>query len=276
MKVDIYLNFLRRFIFNANQAVFYRLIKIDTNARGIAQDLRNLLIQAEHQAALTAQRSLGQVLERHLALADTRDPADHRGAADKISTVQKFIQARDACRDTCIRIEAGSLPIPVRCPRGLHATVDLDALAIDDSKGVAAHLTILPARFHDFNRAADRTLCVLHPEPDHRISDGLLRQRCAEMVPNVGRCFDREHGGEVLALQSLGEHMKRRTCFSRTISTHQPGNAIHKDTPRADLGGFREEHAVGLLQLLPQYVPRGKHDLNEVLPYELVEIPTEQ
>src|SRR5688572_11863296 len=77
-------------------------------------------------------------------------------------------------------------------------------------------------------------------------------------------------------MKALSEHMECRARFLRTVVADQMGHTINEDAPSADAGGFFEEHAISLLQLLPQYLARGKHDFQPALPFQLLEIPPEQ
>src|SRR5215469_6479120 len=69
--------------------------------------------------------------------------------------------------------------------------------------------------------------------------------------------------------------MKCGARLWRTVSADKPSRAIDKNSSRADFGGFSKEHAVGLLQFLPQYVASGEDDFQTALPFELFEIPAE-
>jgi hypothetical protein len=139
---------------------------------------------------------------------------------------------------------------------------------------MAAHLEVLPTRLHDLDRAADGALGVLHPEADDRVGDGLLGQR-AGRLPVHRRGLDRQQGREPLALQPLGEHVECRARVAGAVGAEEPGHAVDEDTPRADGRGFLQQDAVGLLQLLPQDVAGGEHDLEPALLLQPAKVPAQ-
>jgi len=46
-------------------------------------------------------------------------------------------------------------------------------------------------------------------------------------------------------------------CWRRTIAADQTSHSVDENSPAADRGGLFEQHAVGLLQLLPRKSPRS-------------------
>src|SRR6188508_794988 len=93
------------------------------------------------EAGLPLPYPLGHVLQRHDTLAHSRYPGHHRGASSLISTVYHLIETGDSRRHP-LRMEQLSLLFSLRSRR-LNAAVHLEALAIDDPQGVAAHLKLL-------------------------------------------------------------------------------------------------------------------------------------
>jgi hypothetical protein len=71
-----------------------------------------------------------------------------RRARDEIPTVHQLVQARDARRNPCDRVERGA-GLALLAAGRLDATIDLEPLAIDDPERVAPQGELVAARLHD-------------------------------------------------------------------------------------------------------------------------------
>ena len=92
------------------------------------------------------------------------------------------------------------------------------------------------------------------------------------------RRLHREDGGEILALQSLGEEVEGvPSCRSPPFPTAlgRAGHAVHEDAPGADRRRLFEEQAVCLLQLLGEHLAGREDDLELARALERRQIPPE-
>jgi len=76
-------------------------------------------------------------------------------------------------------------------------------------------------------------------------------------------------------VQSRGEEMERIATVP-AIGPRQPDEAVDENSPRADLGGLRQERAVGSLQFLLKELPRGEHHPQSPVTLERSQVPPEQ
>ena len=139
---------------------------------------------------------------------------------------------------------------------------------------MAAHLIIVPARFHDLDRSNRRALDVLHPEPDDRIGDRLLVQRDGLTAVQRDR-LEGHDGGQVLALQALDQDLESLARILPGALRQQAGDAVDEDPLGADLVCFVDEEAVGLPQFLPEDFARRENDLELLAAFQLCQVPAE-
>src|SRR5688500_4574607 len=104
MEMHIHLDFLRWFVYQPYNAPLNGVVKINSNAICVAQDLRYLLVQTDHEAALLPARPFSHEMEAHHTLAHSGNPRYHRRAADEVSSVGELVQPRHSCRDARIRV----------------------------------------------------------------------------------------------------------------------------------------------------------------------------
>ena len=66
---------LGRVVYDPHDAVIDGRLQLDPDARRVAQDLRHLFVERQHQAPFAEAHAFGEELTRHPALADPGNPA---------------------------------------------------------------------------------------------------------------------------------------------------------------------------------------------------------
>ena len=138
----------------------------------------------------------------------------------------------------------------------------------------------MPARLHHFDRPSDRAVDVVNAEHHDRVRYKLFDWRRRQPDSFETRRLDGQHGGDILAMQSLHKHVKHFTraavgaIVARLSIRRQGWQGVDEHPPGADLRGFGEQEAIRLLEFLLQHRASGEDDLDLALPLELRKVPS--